>query len=381
MTDDPSILKARIQALALDLGQANHALESAKVEDDLRERVRVPFLELITAQQNNLTNLRNLLGRGELSVEKGWASFQIINNDCQTLLKECLEFVQGALARRAGMDFGICRIADALLMDISHRSDISWTRFTMLAVGEFFHDMSEIIRLRFPDSTIWSLPIACHEFGHFAEQRISERYAGQTRYPIQQILEQERFNDAKNIPFLRELFADLFATFALGPSYACTCILTRFDPGQAYVDGDEHPSAAKRAYFILAALDKMNKSEITRPYGHIIERLRAAWGKDVDEVVAGQLNVWLELLHLALNKKSGLAYKGWAGASALMPGMMAAELPPQTLQLAKAGKTNIPDVLNAAWVCRLENFDEPDRVYQISRNAMTLCHEISLKSH
>ena len=377
--DESSILNARIQALALDLGQASHALESAKVEEELRERVRVPFLELITAQQNSLGNLRNLLGQGQLSVEKGWSSFQIISNDCQNLLKECLEFVQGALARRAGMDFGICRIADALLMDIGHRSDISWTRFTMLAVGEFFHDMSEIIRLRFPDSTIWSLPIACHEFGHFAEQRISERYAGQTRYPIQQILEQEGFNDAKNVSFLRELFADLFATFALGPAYACTCILTRFDPGQAYVDGNEHPSAAKRAYFILAALDKMNKAQITRPYGHIIERLKAAWGKDVDADTAGQLNVWLESLYLALNKKSGLCYKGWAGASALIPAMMSTELPPDALQLAKAGKAKIPDVLNAAWVCRLNYFEESDRVYKIGENAMRLCHEISLK--
>jgi len=379
--NESAILNARIQALALDLDRANHALESAKVDEDLRERVRVPFLELITAQQNSLTSLRNLLGQGKVSAENGWSQFQIINNDCQNLLKECLEFVQGALARKAGTDFGICRIADALLMDIGHRSDISWTRFTMLAVGEFFHDMSEIIRLRFPDPTIWSLPVACHEFGHFAEQKISERYGGKTRYPIQEILDQERFNGAKNVSYLRELFADLFATFALGPAYACTCILTRFDPEQAHVDGNEHPSSAKRAYFILKALDKMNSSEITKPYGSIIDRLKNAWGKDVDPVAAGQLNVWLESLDIALNKKSGVKFKGWAGASALIPAMMARDLPHQALQQAKAGKANIPDVLNAAWICRLENFDELDRVNQIGDNAMRLCHEISLKSH
>ena len=99
--NESAILNARIQALALDLDRANHALESAKVDEDLRERVRVPFLELITAQQNSLTSLRNLLGLGKLSTETGWSQFQNINNDCQSLLKECLEFVQGALARKA----------------------------------------------------------------------------------------------------------------------------------------------------------------------------------------------------------------------------------------------------------------------------------------
>jgi len=371
MMDGRSILMARIQALSQDLAQAGSALEETHVDDDLRERVRVPFGDLIAERQNDLKRLRKLI-ENNLALEEGWSSFQNTKKDCESLLKECLDFIQGALARSARIDFGLCRIADALLREIGHRSDISWTRFTTLAVGEFFHDIAQIIRVRFPDSSIWSLPVACHEFGHFAAS-----------YPIQQILEGARFNDATSIPFLRELFADLFATYALGPAYACTCILLRFDPTKANVDGVEHPSSTKRVYFILKALDKMDKSEVTRPYRTVIENLSELWeqsvvpqGAGLEAAASAQLNVWLERFYLALNKKRSLKYV-WGPASALIPVLTSNSLSEKTIkQISQANKT-LSDVLNAAWICRLQSSDNQTEIYQIGENARRLCGELS----
>lgn len=381
-----SILAARIQALSQDLAQAGNALEATKVDDELRQRVRVPFGDLIAERLLDLKRLRKLI-ESNSPIEEGWTSFQNTSKDCESLLKECLDFIQGALARDAEVDFGLCRIADALLMEIGHRSDISWTRFTVLAVGEFFHDIAEIIRLRFPDSTIWNLPVACHEFGHFAEQNLSERYAGKTRYPIQQILELERFHDPTSIPFLRELFADLFATYALGPAYACSCILLRFDPSRAYFDGAEHPSSAKRVYFILKALDKMDKSVVTRPYRTIIENLSDVWqqsvipqGGQLEEAQSAQLNVWLEKFYAALNKKHSLQYV-WGPASALIPVLMSNSPSDKTLKQIAQPNTTLSDVLNAAWICRLQCLDNGSQVYQIGENAKRLCLELSAKPH
>lgn len=385
MMDGRSILKARIQALSQDLFEVGRALEATDVNNELRQRVAVPFGDLIAERQGELNRLRKQIESGS-ALGDAWSSFQITNQDCESLVKECLDFIQGALARSAGIDFGLCRIADAMLMEIGHRSDISWTRFTILAVGEFFHDIAEIIRLRFPDSTIWNLPVACHELGHFAEQNVSERYYGQTSYPIKQIMEQERLNDPTSIPFLRELFADLFATYALGPAYACTCIMLRFDPTQAQVDGADHPSSAKRVYFILKALDTMDKSEVTRPYRTTIETLSELWrqsvipqGTSLEESATTQLNTWFDMFYFELAKKRSLKYS-WGQASALIP-MLKANSPSKNVLKQMATKTTVSDVLNAAWICRLEELDDQSEVYRIGENAKRLCDELIPKPH
>lgn len=370
------ILMDRIQALVQELGQAENALNAKQVDSNLRERVLIRFQTLFRKQQQALKNLRNEVK--DLPLDACWDSFRTIRLECGPLFRECLAFMEGALVRSAGLDGGLCQIADALLDDLSHRADISWKRFTILAEGEFFTDMAEIIRLRFPEVSIWNLPVAGHEFGHLVAQELKvPRHDGTFRYPFQEICQREGLINTKNVPFLHEHFADLFAVYALGPAFACTCILLRFDPSTAYMDEKEHPSYAKRVHFILKALEKMDEAEGPMPrYRHIIKWLEDLWQrslvasrqpKELDQAAILELNDQLEeLYNLVDTELPRVRYTGWLRAQRL-----ADELQPDkdTMPMLQNEDT-LSDVLNAAWLCRIQHGDE---VRRIGERAVKLC--------
>ena len=122
----------------------------------------------------------------------------------------------------------------------------------------------QLIRIRFPVCGIWDLPIVAHEFGHFAAARITVSEGGADRVlPFARFVD-EYLDENRNLgnewrDYLSEYFADCFATFVLGPSYACTSLLLRFDIGTAYAEADMlHPSYAKRAHAILCLLRRMD---------------------------------------------------------------------------------------------------------------------------
>ena len=379
------MLLDRIRALSQDLVQTSSAIENAEVDRELRKRVSVPLRDLIDRRLNDLQHLRSLIEKD--SPQNSWEAFQITRQKCEVLIKECLDFAQGALARTAGLDFGLCRIADALLMEIGHRADLNWNRFTIPAVGEFFHDIAGVIRVRFPESSIWSLPVACHELGHFAEQELADRDNGQTRRPIKEKLEQAQSTRRVEGPILRELFADLFATYALGPAYACTCILLRFDPSRAYfqgkaVDSKTHPSSAKRTYLILKLLKNIDASEFGSPYGDIVETLEKQWRasvpQELDPKDIDMLNYWGEVFNLELAKRAGLRHKS-GRISEMISIFMRDQQVSDIFNRIDAKGLTLSDVLNAAWISRLRSNDAL-KIHQIGESAKLLCNELCLNS-
>ena len=102
------------------------------------------------------------------------------------------------------------------------------------APGEYVDLLSDVIRVRFPGGSVWDLPIAVHELGHFAAGRL--RPDRRSRTSVEDIIARERADKRYLGYFADELFADTFATFVAGPSYAYTCMTTRFTPQSAYED-------------------------------------------------------------------------------------------------------------------------------------------------
>lgn len=385
--DKYSILAAQIEALAENLRGVKRALGAHQIDPGLREAVRSRFEKLINKQQMELDRLRGEV-ENELMLESCWSAFRDNRQECVPIFRESLAFLEGALIRSAGMDNGICQMADFLLDDLSHRTGISWERFTILAEEEFFAQMAEIIRLRFPEFSIWNLPVAGHEFGHLVGQELREQKRdGTYRYPFQEILQREGQIEPRNVPFLHEHFADAFATYALGPAFACVCILLRFDPGVAYRDGEEHPGYAKRAYFILKGLEKMDEAEggVMRPYGGIIELLWDLWQQNLaaagqpenlDQGIVPQLNEWLEELYLLLDRElpPRARYQGWLRAQRLLPELLSSK---EAGRILKDDDT-LADVINAAWMCRIQHWDEGSYlVRKIGKEAGELCREIT----
>jgi hypothetical protein len=417
--DERSILTAHIQALAQELELAEENLGLPRVEKDLRERVsglcermRLRFGQLIGEQQRTLKIVQEEVD-SDMPLDMCWDSFQNVRKDCQPILSECFALTQGAVARGAGLDDRLCEIADFLLDGLSSLAlsgmNVVWGRFTILAEGEFYGTMAAVIRLRYPEVSVWNLPVAAHEFGHFVAEKTEEpQDSGKfkdyfveyhdllpqvTEYHdlLSQMSEKEaretqKAQEQKRLMFLHEYYADIFATYVLGPAYAYTCLLLRFDPRTAYKDWSQHPSAQKRAHAILKTLEEMNKVKDSKEdYIGLIKNLRTWWKKSIEqahpccEQPAPYETLWrLEELVETLHDRMGtrmpyVRYGGWPRVSRLHE-RMKDQQPAQALK----PENKLRDVLNAVWLRRINVPDGCQRANNdvLDNQARTLCERI-----
>jgi hypothetical protein len=373
-----SITLLQIQALKQELCTIEKCLGNEKTSENFRrfrDRVKPSFSRAIKKLRQNLDDIKEQVEEHEMPLAMAWSKFRETQRDCHLLFAEFLAFIEGALSREASVDNGLCGIADGLLDELSGNCGIRWGLFTILAEGEFFHDLAGIIRLRFPDVTIWNLPVAVHEFGHFVAQELHLRQPGGAKhYPFQQMLTDDGKGEVEKA-FLHEYFADLFATYSLGPAYAYTCIYLRFNPLMS--DSDRHPSAAKRVYLVLKTLELMGKRGDMQQYFSVIEPLTKHWQtslaavgqpESLDEATVKQLDQCHIRMYAILNDSlpdSG-KYQGWAGAQKLAA----------TFHQVTPEDHTLADVLNAAWLRRLSEWEQSPT---ISDQALRLCHEIIRK--
>jgi hypothetical protein len=379
--DSKSILRGRIDSLARELGQAEAALE--RIPPDplygayLQDRAR---LKRGLLQQR--AELIDVSARLEAShpLAECWPAFSAIRTACDLLFGECLVVAIGPLVRQHNLDEGLCRVADVLLERLSIRMGIVWRRRTTLAESEFIGDLAQIVRVRFPVTSVWDLPVAAHEFGHFVGLDL-EREG-----PLRQLLERESA-DYRAPNWLREHFADTFATYTLGPAFACTCLLLRLDPmADPNAGFATHPSDALRAYAVLRVLEMMDEgSELGREFDGVRLFLEERWqkckrevapaGTDIDAGNKARLDRWLAILYpLITDKYPDAKYAGWARARALAKDLARGNDPTPAVLSAEDG---IADVLNAAWCCRLEPARYDAGLGEVGGRALAWCRHLA----
>lgn len=378
---------ARLNAFAIQCNEVEKAIKSPGINRNLYQRAATDLLGGIANERMRIENLRSTTRNGNVAAGF-WETLQANGEKCTTLFGECLGFLQASRARGHDVDADLCEIADALLDELSELTRIKWGRFTVLATEEFFLDLAQIIRLRFPFSGIWDLPVAAHEFGHFVAGRLNVARPDGSRYlPFQD--EKKNFREQHMdlgeewMFYLEEYFADVFATYVLGPAYACTCLLLRFDPASAHVESDKrHPSYAKRAYAILQTLRRMNGEEDSRgDFKNPSDVLAGLWeqvilsagqtavlSKDEEARVGGIVSNFYEMLK---DGAPGARFNRWDNVRLRgCPSVETAELP-DGVQIADL---KISDVLNSAWLCRMKPDSESDR---LSDNVIQLCRRRS----
>ena len=394
LMDKRSILTAQSRALLEDLNQIENILNSLQAADpssggprarpdhfNLLARVRPRFDILVHKQRAALKTLERDIAQ-ERAPSDCWAGLRAIRRECKQLFQECLALMEGVLVRRHGIDGGLCRLADVILEELSVKADIPWQRFTIWADSESFANLAEIIRVRFPSKSIWHLPVMAHEFGHFVSREW--KAPGTFDNPFREVCQRYEASDAS--AFLPEHFADIFAAYSVGPAYACSALLLRFDHGAAEHSTRTHPSGAARAHVILRTLGKMDEGaqEWGPPQFESIRRkLTDVWQNSLADAFQ---NAKLEQSHRAALEKladelyevvasdlpPGLRYDGWLRAQRLShvlrsPGRLGAGLNDEDTLL---------DVLNAAWLSRLRAGDDPDAAQEISRDALKLCEAV-----
>jgi len=256
----------------------------------------------------------------------------------------------------------------------------------VLAEREWYGEEAQIIRLRFPLTDIWSVSVAVHELGHSAGPRLSRREQ-QDRfwervYPLQTILRREYTTGQSAWSRMHELFADAFAVYLTGPAYACACALLRFDPVGATSDGPTHPSNARRLALMFRFLERMDDATGSTAYGGMLGELRARWraavaeatGSDLEEVttaderLATETKVTVdELWDVLHGTVESARYSRISEAQRLKPQLVSGPRAQPTPGL------DLADVLNAAWLNRVDHLDDPSVISTVGSRARDLC--------
>jgi hypothetical protein len=376
-----STLLAQIDSLVNSIDEAMSRLKPSQVDSRLLERVQARFQGDLNRELKQVVSLRDRvrLIPADASLEISWGAYEHLRSQTEAVLSECLAFIEGALARSHKIDGGVCRLTDSMLYELSRRTDIGWDRFTILAEGEFFAGLSGIIRIRFSDVTIWNLPVSAHELGHF----VAATWKDPT---LADLIGREKRKDTRYEAYLKEHFADLFATYSMGPCFPLACGLSRFSPVHAFQENATHPAEAQRMWWILETLRSIDQLRRGGPplYTNVVDQIEKSWTASlsaagqvaaIDSSDTVRLRSWLaELLDAMDTNLSVARYGGWLRAQDMAESLRDRKAP----NLAENDR--IPDVLNAAWLCRSEA-EPPDGFYVtwLENNACKLCGQLAGK--
>ncbi len=373
---EQAILQARIGDMLQQVNRVESAIAETEIDAALRNRVAARFERLLRDQRRGLEQIGDDVNNG-VDLTDCWSDFEERRGRCEPVFEEAFAFVEGALARRAGLDAGMCRLADALLDELSRLTDHRWQRFTVLAPSEFFYDMAEIVRIRFQDVGLWNLPIAAHEFGHFVAQELERGTSAAARVPF----ERAKQAGPSRYAHTHEHFADVFATYTLGPAFAATCMVLRLDPAAAA--SQDHPSGPDRVSGVIHTLQLLEESGgIESNYAQIRGRLGESWQRlrgdgETDAATDGESfeleDLTEELFTICDDEMPAGRYQGWLRAAVL-----ASEFSGGRRPRLMAPDITLPDVLNAAWIARLEpSAPSPERIGEL---ALAVADEVLARS-
>lgn len=368
-----------------------HEHFSSEFRQEVGKRLRSYFQE----RHVDLDGILDDLAAGK-PLDQCWGRLRSVRTQNEKTLRESLAFLAGLLVRGARLDAGFCAVVEGLLGELADAlpPQISWAKGVILDVGDSFTPMSSIIRTRFPEFTVWALPIVGHEVGHVVMQELRRLNpdARSHTYPLVELAAKhsEAYVRAGKKPpcggagapakalgdtFVRELFGDFFAVYALGASYACSALLVRFVPWEANLRDSAHPPQVERAHLIVRTLRDAHGG-----FGNVADILEETWNQllsscgvpGVDETAVPRLDdLAAAFLATAERHLSDARYLGQQTASLLV-----ASLEPGKGQPATPPHSSIRDILNAAWIARLRKGDAPEDVKAIESSAMKLCQLI-----
>jgi hypothetical protein len=396
--DRRAVLLARVETAVQEINAAKDALATLQSDQLLVKRVRGRLDGVFDRNREQLLELgrdvRAAIPYGaESSLSDEWAKYTRLDAGLRPVHQECLAFIEGILVRKHQLDGGICEVADGLLYELKRRCGVSWDRFTILAEGELFSELAGVIRLRFPALEVWDLPVAAHEFGHMAASQLATDSGVK---PFMTLLQTQRApidvpSGASYDAYLHEHFADVFATYTMGASYAAVCLLLRFDAAAAHADDAEHPAASSRAHVILRTLARLDpESVISRPFSPVADWLEKQWTAAL--AAAGvepelpraqrdrldQLEADLaRILDETLDADGRYRVQWWRRAEDIGDALARTDA-----SAPQAADELIADVLNGVWLYRITPFDrDMESLRSAARRARERCAAIARRRH
>jgi hypothetical protein len=221
-----------------------------------------------------------------------------------------LDYLAGVSLRHDGLDMDVCGIADNLIRELKESvNDLE--ALAILGRDGCSAYLPQIVYLRFPEWTIWVLPLAAGELWRDADNRevtISQSFLDiwaerdtdlnpklvRTESPRPELQggnKQEedtaysrwtnkRFLDSRTVvsakPFLEDCLTDIFGTYALGPAYVRSSVFLSLDPS------DENDRI--RAEIILDVMKRMNAEALnSHQANEFVQASESAWKHAVSE--------------------------------------------------------------------------------------------------
>jgi hypothetical protein len=455
---DHVILRERLASLERQLTLVERTLESAADTEELHAALDGTIGNSARQRQHEVGQIIGQLdeaetvaasdpSRASTLVEDAWRRYLRIYDDSRDIFGECLEFVGGLAIRSHQYDDQICKLADELIRSCATESiGRRWESLTVPAAPDALaKTLARMVRLRFPDWTVWTLPFTAHEYGHVVVAELSElkdfvrdiastqaadridevmtrvdgaelphrldaeeraRLDSELRNLAQDALrdwltarrvDQSSFGQrsgavrqfgAEQLALAvrageRELadaelrratvlVADAFATYTMGPAYACAALLLHFLPAQPARDAGH----AERAHIVLRTLERMNATG-DNSYQDVITQVTAGWERVVSgpgaaisltpaqtEELDGLLEDLWPLFELYLRKTARFEHAaekdGWLAAKKVSLDWRTSlrDHPDQPLRTEGLGVVRLRDALNAAWYCRLLSFND-----------------------
>jgi hypothetical protein len=380
--DPRRLLRERAEAAIEDVRQAEDALVSTPISPALAERVEIDFADALLRHRNELNAVLESVTGGE-PADACWRQLDDARSRGRPLLAECLAYVDGALARSHGIAADVCELADQLLADVARRTSSGWGRFTILAEGEFVGDLARIVRLRFPEAGVWSLPIALHELGHHVMPRLGpDPLDGTGARPFAEMLaaaeaageQGDALLARRAWHHLHELLADAFASYAGGPAFAFACAFLRFLPQSS--EDRRHPAASARMHAIMRGLDRLDDSPA---FSDTIDDLREMWAANLEAAGAVPLlddpvfDARIDRIHELLEDNAPSArFDGWFRAEQLVPRLETKDSDGGALD----PRLRPWDVVNAGWLARFRRPRDPYQLRDLAARTGEACRAV-----
>ena len=315
-------------------------LEQTSVGSDLQEDVvdRSDELDEIEAL------VRSAADKGEEEREellnRAWKDFVDVEKKCESVFEEYVDLVRGVLLRDAGLDRDLCRIADELLRPWGRISEYDWRSFTIPASRDWGRmSAARLIRLGFPEWSIWSLPLTAHEFGHL--------FASKHR-KMELLTAEIKKSGWASSSDVRIWIADVFATVTMGPAYVWATMLLRADPSSQL--DNERVTIMLESLRAIAPGGEYNQLCATmedawrRASAHVV--VEGSGGRDRQDLIA--------MIVTPVHKRVKDPFKAsaWERATELVD-----KLEDPALKVSEVidglGWRDLPHLLVAAWYARL----------------------------
>jgi len=302
--------------------------------------------------------------------ENQWEQWADLSWQFRGLAADCLALEQSVTVRRDPGAALLCTAADKLAEGFSGAVGKPRSHYVLISEAEHFGVDASAIHLAYGRLEIWNLNRVAHEFGHLWGQECANGPGGSQKSFVEYLTKASRVENAINGKVTapspspawneaqaKEFFADVLATFLMGPAYALACLTLDLSPADDR-QSDSHPSGHERACCILMALLRLAPNYCSY-YQDDMEKLHQELADfwSATRVAAGK--------PVTLNHQAELEYAVGIAVSHLLQEIPAAQH--KCLEAAYTVRNELArnherlpggaqglDVLNGAWIRRWE---------------------------